>query len=808
MAEREVVILEIDVNKSQAENELKIVQQRIKELKDLDRDLTNKETVELKRLQTEQKNLIKIVGSADGSYDKLSATYARNKAVLNSLSKEQRENANIGGKLIEQSRQIYEQMNEMQKATGKYVLQVGNYELAGKSLKEELRELTAQLQQMRLRGEENTKEYADLIARAGELKDTMGDVAQAINKTASDTSNLDAILGAASAATGGFGLAISAMSILGKDTTNLEKAQKKLQEAIALVNSVQAIANALNKDSALMTKLRAVAQKLLNKTMEEGAVATNAATAATNKYKIALTTAGIGLFIVALGALVAAYSTYIDNLKEATKRQLEHRRALRETGETLKDNMKDANSFSTSVAKGFEAIGKKIKEGKQAIERWGESADKQLKRAKGLTEQYAFATSVAKSNYDEAQKAALDANSEYKKLAEEYNRQTEKGIVVSDGLLKRLEQLKKNRDEANQSLNEAERNYNDTIDKQQANLLAILELEKKISTERKRRREADKAEALSQQSIMLGMEKGFLAGGDFATIYEESQRLLAESLSVDIEQEKDRYRKAIDDSENDIKLSNEEKERQLAIHNDKMAEIYLNYMKSLQEIDDEYNATLNQKTLTYMNDLNEAKLVLAQDNIDAQAALQKDALARQYSAAIENANRIGKDTTKLERAWKKDELMIDMQAMDAKVAIAQSMVGNISDALGSLFEENKGVQIASTVASTITDAAATYSKTLAQGGAFATPLAITSAASVVARGIAAIQKLSSTNINSKSIAGGSSISRTTSSVNETIVQRTAGNIVGKSETAQPVLVVDEVTAKQMQISQAQKVAVQ
>ena len=807
MAEKEVVILEIDVNKSQAENELKVVQQRIKELKELDRDLTNKETVELKRLQTEQKNLIKIVGSADGSYDKLSATYARNKAVLNSLSKEQRENANIGGKLIEQSRQIYEQMNEMQKATGKYVLQVGNYELAGKSLKEELRELTEQLQQMRLRGEENTKEYADLIARAGELKDTMGDVAQAINKTASDTSNLDAILGAASAATGGFGLAISAMSILGKDTTNLEKAQKKLQEAIALVNSVQAIANALNKDSALMTKLRAVAQKLLNKTMEEGAVATNAATAATNKYKIALTTAGIGLFIVALGALVAAYSTYIDNLKEATKRQLEHRQALRETDETLKDNLKDANKFSTSVAKGFEAIGKKLKEGKQAIERWGESADKQLKRAKGLTEQYAFATSVAKKNYEEAQKSALDANSEYKKLAEEYNRQTEKGILVSDGLLKRLEQLKKNRDEANQSLTEAETKYNEAIDKEQANLLTILDLEKKISTERKRRREADRAEMLSQQSSLLGLQTGFLSGGDFRSAYAQSQKLLSEQLSIDVESERDRYKKAIDDSESDIKLSNAEKKRQLQIHNKNLEVIHLNYLKSLQELDDNYNAALNEKELTYLNDLNAAKLILAQGNIDAQAQLQKEGLARQYKAAIDNAKQIGKDTTALEKAWKKDELLIDMQAADAKMGIAQSFVGNMATVFEELFSKNKEMQIATITASTIADSAKAFTTTMAQGGEFALPLAISAAAAVVAKGVAAIRQLSSTDIGSKEVSTASVGSRTTSNVNDTIIQRTA-NYTTKSDTPQSVLVVDEVTAKQMQISNAQKIAVQ
>ena len=246
---------------------------------------------------------------------------------------------------------------------------------------------------------------------------------------------------------------------------------------------------------------------------------------------------------------------------------------------------------------------------------------------------------------------------------------------------------------------------------------------------------------------------------------------------------------------------------------------YNEYMKNMDDLDAKYNKKKDDDEMTrneerkklmerYEKDLNDARIEIVKGDIDATAELKKEALKNEYDDAIANAEKIGADTAKITQSYNEQIKQIDIEAADAKIGIAQSMVGNITDALGSLFEENKGMQIASTVASTIADAAATYSKTLAQGGAFATPLAITSAASVVARGIAAIQKLSSTNKNSKSVAGGSSISRTTSSVNETIVQRTAGNIVGKSETPQPVLVVDEVTAKQMQISQAQKVAVQ
>jgi len=287
---------------------------------------TARKIAELKEATREQNNLNKLAAkeanSAAGSYNALSAQYSRLKMILNQMSEEERKNTAEGRKMVKQAEDLYAKMNELQKATGKYTLQVGNYELAGKSLRQELRQLTQALTAMKLEGKENSEEYAEMVQRAGELRDAMQDAGEAINRTASDTSNLDAVLGGASAVTGGFGLAIGAMSVLGVNTESVEKAQKKLQEAIALVNSVQAIANALNKDSALMTKLRAVAQKLLNKTMQEGAVATNAATAATNKWKIALMTTGIGVFLVALGALVALIYNYIDATSTAAQKQM------------------------------------------------------------------------------------------------------------------------------------------------------------------------------------------------------------------------------------------------------------------------------------------------------------------------------------------------------------------------------------------------------------------------------------------------------------------------------------------------------
>lgn len=89
---------------------------------------------EIRRLKDERRKAIKIqtletkaANAAEGSYDKLSATYALTKIRLNAMSKAEREATVSGKKLEKQARDMYEEMNRLQKATGKHQLQVGNY---------------------------------------------------------------------------------------------------------------------------------------------------------------------------------------------------------------------------------------------------------------------------------------------------------------------------------------------------------------------------------------------------------------------------------------------------------------------------------------------------------------------------------------------------------------------------------------------------------------------------------------------------------------------------------------------------------
>lgn len=64
------------------------------------------------------------------SYNEMYATYNALKTALNAMTKEQREGTQEGKLMTAQSRKLYETMNELQIATGKYTLQVGKYKSA------------------------------------------------------------------------------------------------------------------------------------------------------------------------------------------------------------------------------------------------------------------------------------------------------------------------------------------------------------------------------------------------------------------------------------------------------------------------------------------------------------------------------------------------------------------------------------------------------------------------------------------------------------------------------------------------------
>ncbi|MCG4767932.1 hypothetical protein L0O88_02400 [Bacteroides nordii] len=282
----------------------------------------------IKKTQTQIKLLNQLNTSAAGSYEHLSAQYGLNKIALNGMSDEYRKSTEEGRKLVAETDALYQEMKRLQEETGKTSLNVGNYSADAQKLTTQIENQTKQLALLRLEGKQNTEEYQRLSRETGILKDALKDATAEVNNMASDTSNLDAVLGAASAASGGFSAYTGIMELAGVESENVEKAQKKLQAAIAVTTGVQAIQNAVQKQSALMLGISRLQQTALTKAKVydrlvtiQGTKATISATVAQKAFNLIANANPYVLLATALVTVVGALTLFSMGTKDAAEKQ-------------------------------------------------------------------------------------------------------------------------------------------------------------------------------------------------------------------------------------------------------------------------------------------------------------------------------------------------------------------------------------------------------------------------------------------------------------------------------------------------------
>lgn len=260
-------------------------------------------------------------------------------------------------------------------------------------LKRQLRDLQAIMAQMNMDGLTNTSQFTEIAQYAGQVKDAMGDAAQAISKYSSDTSNLDAVASAFQGISGGISLATGAMNLFGVENENVQQAILKVQSAMALLNGVQAIANTLNKDSALMLKLKAIgfgtntAAQTANTVAESAnttATAANtaakganaAATTAQTATTAAATTAQLAnnaavlanpyvLAAAAIAALVAGIVVWISSMDDSTDSQIALNAAVDAFNDAADSEMKkcaESINLFNQLKKTYDDSGTKLSE--------------------------------------------------------------------------------------------------------------------------------------------------------------------------------------------------------------------------------------------------------------------------------------------------------------------------------------------------------------------------------------------------------------------------------------------------------------
>ena len=483
------------------------VNKEMKNLKDAYKNQTITAEQYLRReleLKTAKQELTKILNNeskmmqaAEGSYQRLSLQLERLKMAQKQLNEEEKRGEQ--GQVLEKEIQALDaHLKDMAADMGEFQRNVGNYAIANKSLRAELKELTMQMAQMLADGVDPTSEaFLQVAERAGALKDAMEDAKDTIKDYANDTQGLTQGVSVIETAVGGWQALEGAMSAFGMENDDAAKATQKLMGIMSLMNGIQKVSTELTTNGTgayrayhailkriekaaltTATAAEATAQQAEETAAAEnavaqaaGATATEAATVAAGAHTAAVgvetvaltgaTTAAtalkVALAALGIGAVIALIVALYEGIKEFNKEAEETAERLEALNKDIKDSGKAAAEtagemkYYTSVVNDFNGS---AKEEKQLVEELNSKYGESLGYYQSLAQWKKALTDISETYLDvlkweaEAQvllhryaEAQVDGDL---KVAEEYlRRYTELSNIIKSqrGVLQRQIQL-------------------------------------------------------------------------------------------------------------------------------------------------------------------------------------------------------------------------------------------------------------------------------------------------------------------------------------------------------------------------------
>lgn len=393
-------------------------------------------------------------------------------------------------KALKRSRDYYRDLRDQKKedieATKKSIKalndQIRSYKtLNGQSgrMVTQLRAMREQLQKMEDAGEFGTKAFVDLSIAAGKLEDQIGDTQQRIRILASDTKEIDAIMGLGDGLAGAFYIATSGAELFGGELEGLQEAFYKVQAVMSILSGTQQMYNALQKDSAVAvvfgTSLEKTKQKFLQKSIayerlyniqKATGSATNVVQATTTslvtkaqwKLNAAMAANPIGaiitLAIAAVAALVGlgvAIAKIVHHFSDAGKAERDYAKASQEL-----EQIQSANAVGAS---------KRAYERQQQVKATDDAEQQALTNAQNRNaseiELAQIKSNYAKKRADEAQKYSNEElarnNKEVAKLQEMVEAKQREMNAYKDG--------SKKKKKAQEELNDVQQQYYDALQK-------------------------------------------------------------------------------------------------------------------------------------------------------------------------------------------------------------------------------------------------------------------------------------------------------------------------------------------------------
>ena len=247
MAANDEYVVGIRTEVYESEETMQSLKNRIKSLQDeilnLDKDTEkyNKTLEELQKASQKYNETIsltkKTAFALEGSYDALTQKMSLLKKEWRATNDESRRN-----ELGKQIADINTQLKAMDAEIGNYQRNVGNYEGSLQNQFQLLRQEIKKYQSEVLAAEEGTEEWRQAIQKLGDAKHRLVDMNEMAKLATNDIGEqLSALTSVGSGVASAFGAVQGVMTLVGKDTDNLQKQMVKMQAVMAIVQGAQGI---------------------------------------------------------------------------------------------------------------------------------------------------------------------------------------------------------------------------------------------------------------------------------------------------------------------------------------------------------------------------------------------------------------------------------------------------------------------------------------------------------------------------------------------------------------------------------------
>lgn len=646
------------------------------------------------------KNQITAQKEANGSLVALRAELSKSTAEYDRLSKAEREGAK-GSALKDHINEVTTALKEAEQGTQRFQRNVGNYEGAIEPVKTQLRELTEQLANMKAAGLDTTPEFQQMMEQAGNLKDAMADVTQQIGIYASDTAQLDVAVQGISSLVNMYTIWQSVSKGVGIESEALDKTMNAIMGTMAVLNSLQQIQNALQKQSALVRGIDAAKTWLQNTALGAHMAAMTASTAATGGATVATTLWNaalyanplvwlIGIIVAAVAAvygLIKAFSFFTsdsEKRKEMLKEEaaaLEELHALNEKavelaaarGATEEEQMnmtiRNLNAEKEAWDRHFEKIKEEYDEDddeyKDALDRKKQAHDDFIN---SLDEGLVHLTKIQTEQREWERKEAL-GEYEYKRTL--IREQTQQQIELAKSLLKYNKITKAEYDALVADLNKLQTRKIAEVDQaeQEANRKAAETARKAADDRRKAAADAAKERQEEERKREETYEKEFKAAQDalIALIKDGLDRQL-EAENIAYERQKAELAKKRQAMEEDTKSSEEYKIKMRQVFNDQEYALRVAHERRVAE----FEWSEKERQIKIQQELLQSQLDLIKVNSEEEVELRTQLLTEQHSLELQALDKRLADELITQEQYDALKLAMEQQFQQDKTAIEEA----------------------------------------------------------------------------------------------------------------------------------------